>query len=273
MAPLGEAGLAARGFTWKGEVELTTNPQSGFRTGRSLQWLGPLRRWVVAVERGRTVRPSVLITSRPWAPLVLVALVLGVWSAGTELSQRLVALVTRSWAVQPLQDAAGALPVPLSVPVAVLTGVVVFLGAPSWSWLVRLAILAATWGFAAHALGLTSSERVGDVVHWLASQPGVDVFDPPPRGSVDATVVVVFSLVLAPFIVGLLFLMLWAWSSFAAEFIRPLAFGRALPDWVLMAVVLTGLAVAAYAARAIWLPWCVWVLGVVARAIVIQWGG
>jgi hypothetical protein len=215
----------------------------------------------------------VLVTSRPWAPLLLAALILGLWAGGTGLTGRLTAVVERSWVVRPLQDTAGSLPVPLTVPVALLVGVVVFLGAPTWSWLLRLAILATTWGFAAHEVGLTSSERVGDVVYWLANQPGVDVFDPPPRGSVDATVVVVFSLALAPFIVGLLFLMLWAWSSFTAEFIRPLAFGQLLPEWVLMTGVLIGLAGTAYATQAVWLPWCLWVLGVVARAVVIQWGG
>jgi hypothetical protein len=254
-------------------VHRSTGLGAGIRAGCVTRCLASLRRAVVGVERGRSVSSSVLVTSRPWGPpLILAVLALGLWITVPGVTARWTDTLERWWAEGPVHELTEGWPIPASAAVAGLAGVVVFLGVSTWSWPIRLAILAATWAYGTYALGITSGEQVGDVVHWLASQPGVDVFDPPPRGSVDASSVVVFSLALAPFIVGLLFLLLWAWSAFTAEFLRPLAVGRFMPEWVLMTLVLIGLAGVAYVAREFWLPWCLWVLGVVARAIVIHWG-
>jgi hypothetical protein len=203
-------------------------------------------------------------------PLLVVGLALlaGV-AAGWLVAPDLLGSVQRWWSGAPVL--ADELPVPLA-PLMVIAGIAVLMGA-RWWWPLRVAVLGILWALAARQLGLTSGERLADLVHWLASQPGVDVFDPPPRGSVDAMVVMIFALALAPFVAGVVLFVLWAWSAFVAEFVRPLFFGHLLPDWVLIAVVLSGMFAVAAATRAVWLPWCLWVLGVVARAVVIHAGG
>lgn len=230
--------------------------------------------WLWGIRPGRPVTPLALVSSRPWVPpaLLLGLGLLAIAASQAAGSSAPAAQLARWWAQHPLRERLEALPVGSVEIAAVLAGFVFLFGVSSWSWPLRLTGLLAAWAFATYQLGLLSFGAIEEMVYWLASQPGVDVFDPPPRGSIDASIVLAFFAVLMPIIALVLLFLVWAWSSFVAEILRPIASERAVPDWALMVPVLGGLAAVAYTFQGIWLPWVLWVLGVVARALVLVRG-
>jgi hypothetical protein len=156
---------------------------------------------------------------------------------------------------------------------ALLLGFLILFMRSSLSWPVRLAVVVAAWIFATYQIGLLSWDAIERMIGRLADQPGVDVFPPPPPGAFDASLVLSFALLLTPVLGLVLLVVIWAWSAFVEDLLlSPFGIKRLVPDWLLMVPFVGVVSVVAYAAESVWLPWCLWVLGVIARAYQLALG-
>lgn len=110
----------------------------------------------------------------------------------------------------------------------------------------------------------------GDVIRELANRPEVgDKFQDPQADRFDATVFLFTVLVMAP-LVGLGALAVFAVSLLIVEAtIMPLGRRIGLPDGLVHAFVVLGVAVVAYAQSNLWLPRSLKLLGLLARAYLI----
>lgn len=232
---------------------------------------GWTRALVQGIEPGCPVPPLLMLSSWPLAPILFAALV--ALTAAIALGGLPGDLASPAFSWLQARLARGALS-PLSLGgdvLLVILGFVLLFRFSSWSWPMRILVVVGAWVFATYNVGMISWGPMEETINSLAAQPGVDVFEPP-SGIVDAGIVLGFFLLLTPVIGLVVLFLLWAWSAFFGEFVRPLGGHRPLPNWLFMVPVVGAFSGVAYAANAVWLPWTLWVLGVVARAYLVSRG-
>lgn len=234
---------------------------------------GRLRRFLGGLEPGEPVSPTLLMSSSPWTLPVLILLGLLVLAAHLgALTVEGLGLV-RSWLPGSVSVQGGWHPLLSSLEITTaLAGFVLLFTLPGWSWWTRVLIVFAAWLYATYNFGILSLGALEETIQWLASQPGVDVFAAPPPGAVDAMLALGFFVLLTPALGLIAMVLVWSWSAFAEEVFRPLGSRRVLPEWVVVVPVVGVLSGLAYAGNALWLPWALWVLGVVARAFLLVRG-
>jgi hypothetical protein len=235
----------------------------------------PRRRFTTflgGLEPGRPVPPTLVLSGSPWTPVVIGLLV--ILFLATRLDLLTLGAVQRVGAVlgAPGQEAVRGMPIGVLEVVAAAVGLVLLFARSSAPWSTRLLIVLGTWAFATYNVGLLSWGAVQEMIVRLANQPGVDVFEAPPPGITSAGLVLAFFLLLTPVLGVIVLVMIWAWSSFVEELFKPFGRRKILPDWLLMLPFVAGFSALAYAANSVWLPWFLWVLGVVARAYVLSVG-
>jgi hypothetical protein len=236
-----------------------------------LHFANPFARLLDGIERGRPVPPTLVLSSSAWTPPVLL-LVLGAVAVGafSGLSSQAVIAMQRVGArlgVGGQSLPAGGLEVLLA-----LAGFVFLFTVSSLSWTNRLIIVLGGWAAGTYSLGLLSWAAIQTMIVRLADQPGVDVFAPPPPGVTDAGLVLAFAVLLAPVLGLVLLVLVWAWSAFAQEMFRPVTRGGVVPAWLVTAPFVAALVGVAYVGTPVWMPWCLWVLGVIARAYMLALG-
>jgi hypothetical protein len=224
------------------------------------------------LEAGRPVPPTLVLSGSPWTPVILGLLV--ILFLATRLDLLTLGAAQRVGAAfgAPGQEAVRGMPVGVLEVVAAAVGLVLLFARSSAPWSTRLLIVLGTWAFATYNVGLLSWGAVQEMIFRLANQPGVDVFEAPPPGITSAGLVLAFFLLLTPILGVVVLIMIWAWSAFVEELFKPFGRRKILPDWLLMLPFVAGFSVLAYAANSVWLPWFLWVLGVVARAYVLSVG-
>lgn len=135
-----------------------------------------------------------------------------------------------------------------------------------WGWGRWLLLLVGVL-FLASYLGWLSWGPVEDALRRLAIRPGVpEVFRDIGVGRAEALFVLLSFLVLTPFatLVGL-FLFVFLLMILVGT-LGPLWRLLGLPQWTLVGLLLVILGGAAYARSALWLPWVLWLSGLVAQA-------
>jgi hypothetical protein len=224
------------------------------------------------LEPGRPVPPTLVLSGSPWTPVILG--LLAILFLATRLDLLTLGAAQRVGAVlgTPGQEAVRGMPVGVLEVVAAAVGLVLLFARSSAPWSTRLLIVLGTWAFATYNVGLLSWGAVQEMIFRLANQPGVDVFEAPPPGITSAGLVLAFFLLLTPILGVVVLIMIWAWSAFVEELFKPFGRRKILPDWLLMLPFVAGFSALAYAANSVWLPWFLWVLGVVARAYVLSVG-
>jgi hypothetical protein len=234
---------------------------------------GRLARLFDGIEPGRPVPPSLVLSSSPWAlPIVIALGALLVTSSLGLLSVQTLARILPLRADHPLWETITTLPVGSTELLVLLAGFLLLFTLTSWSWINRVLIVAGTWIYATYNIGLLSWGAMEEAIFGLANQPGVDVFGPPPPGATDAAIVLTFAVLLLPALVLVALVLIWAWSGFLEQLFNPTGSRRLLPEWMLVVPFVAVIGAVAYAGNSLWLPWCLWVLGVVARAYLMVHG-
>jgi hypothetical protein len=233
---------------------------------------GRLRAFLGGLEPRRPVPATLVLSGSPWTPVILGLFV--VLFLATRLDVLTVGVATRVGSAlgAPGREAMQGMPVGALEVLAAGVGLVLLFARSSAPWPTRLLIVLGTWAFATYNVGLLSWGAIQEMIVRLANQPGVDVFEAPPPGITSAGLVLAFFLLLTPVLGVVVLVMIWAWSAFVEELFKPFGRQKILPDWLLMLPFVAGFSALAYAANSVWLPWFLWVLGVVARAYVLSVG-
>ena len=216
-------------------------------------------------ERGRPVPGTMVASSSPWTlPILLGLAALMIVIPRIDLGNLPGGDTVR--------DATQGLPIGAIEVLAVVGGLVLLFARSSLPWLTRVLLVFGAWAYATYNVGLLSWGAIQEMIVRLANQPGVDVFEAPPPGITEAGLVLAFFLLLTPVLGLVVMVLVWAWSAFVEEIFKPFGRRRLLPEWVLMLPFVAGFSALAYAGNSVWLPWCLWVLGVIARAYVLTVG-
>jgi hypothetical protein len=231
-----------------------------------------VRAFLGGIEPGRPVPATLVLSASPWTPVILGLFV--VLFVATRLDLLTLGAATRVGSAlgAPGREVMQGMPVGALEVLAAAVGLVLLFARGSAPWPTRLLIVLGTWAFATYNVGLLSWGAVQEMIVRLANQPGVDVFEAPPPGITSAGLVLAFFLLLTPVLGVVVLVMIWAWSAFVEELFKPFGRRKILPDWLLMLPFVAGFSALAYAANSVWLPWFLWVLGVVARAYVLAVG-
>lgn len=131
-------------------------------------------------------------------------------------------------------------------------------------WVRWAAALVALWLVARYS---DASVLLYRVLLWLAARPGNwDAFRDPISGRTDALLTLVTFFMMIPIGLFILTLVLVFVLIVLLLLTDPLLRTLSMPSWVCVPIVLIGAVVAAYIGRALWLPDCLYVLGLVAQA-------
>lgn len=135
-------------------------------------------------------------------------------------------------------------------------------------WLVLvLAVLALAWYLDWFAPFRT-------LLGWLASGPDVrHAYRDPEHGRLDAMLMLLSFTLLAPMVLLVAAVALAFVLVVAALLFEPFVRILRLPSWTSVPVVLVAVGYAAYSLQALWLPQSMYVLGLVARASLVYFGG
>lgn len=134
----------------------------------------------------------------------------------------------------------------------------------SWGrWLLLLLGVVVVAGY----LGFVSWGGVDEAVQWLASQgDNRGALQDPVARRGESYLVVLSFLFLTP-VAGLIGAFLFVFVlMIVAGMLRPIGHALHLPNWAFMALLACGLAGVAYVKTDLWLPWVVWMSGLIANA-------
>lgn len=116
-------------------------------------------------------------------------------------------------------------------------------------------------------LGFVSWGPVDEAIQWLATKAdGRGTLEDPVARRGESYLVVISFLFLTP-VAGLIALFLFVFVLMVlAGMLSPVGRVLRLPNWAFMVLLTCGLAGIAYAKTEMWLPWVVWMSGLVANA-------
>ncbi len=130
-----------------------------------------------------------------------------------------------------------------------------------WSLLLLGVLMLATY------LGVLSLGGVQGTLQWLEAKSGAgDTFQRPGAIRGEGFFVLLAFMLLAPVAVLVALLLILFVLVVLAGTLAPVGRLLGLPNWVLMTLVVGGLGGLAYAERAVWAPWGLWMVGLFASA-------